>query len=90
LPTAFAAPVLDGMILNAAARPPRQSFLEGRQPSLRGGSGMDRGHECFHNTPVVVEHLCTGARQFVVQDAWRLWTRLVLVMIDAITNMGVL
>ena len=28
-PTAFAAPVEDGMMLIAAARPPRQSFLEG-------------------------------------------------------------
>ena len=28
-PTAFAAPVLDGMMLIAAARPPRQSFFEG-------------------------------------------------------------
>src|SRR5499427_11056400 len=29
LPTALAAPVLDGMILVAAARPPRQSLFEG-------------------------------------------------------------
>jgi hypothetical protein len=29
LPTAFAAPALDGMMLNSAPRPPRQSFLEG-------------------------------------------------------------
>src|SRR6516165_1092230 len=29
LPTALAAPVLEGMILVAAARPPRQSFFEG-------------------------------------------------------------
>src|SRR6516164_4244431 len=29
LPTALAAPVLDGMIFAAAARPPHQSFLEG-------------------------------------------------------------
>src|SRR3954466_7332945 len=28
-PTAFAAPVLDGMMLTAAPRPPRQSFFEG-------------------------------------------------------------
>ena len=28
-PTAFAAPVVDGMMLIAAARPPRQSFFEG-------------------------------------------------------------
>jgi len=28
-PTAFAAPVLDGIILIAAALPPLQSFLEG-------------------------------------------------------------
>ena len=29
LPTAFAAPVLDGMMLVLALRPPRQSFLLG-------------------------------------------------------------
>ena len=28
-PTAFAAPVVEGMMFKAAARPPRQSFLEG-------------------------------------------------------------
>ena len=29
LPTAFAAPVEEGMMLNPAPRPPRQSFLDG-------------------------------------------------------------
>lgn len=29
LPTAFAAPVEEGMMLAAAPRPPRQSFLDG-------------------------------------------------------------
>jgi hypothetical protein len=29
LPTAFAAPVLEGMMFDAAPRPPRQSFFEG-------------------------------------------------------------
>src|SRR5215470_5052996 len=70
LPTALAAPVLEGMIFAAAARPPRQSFFEGLSTVF-----------CVAVTactvvirPSTIPNLsCTtfarGAKQFVVQEA---------------------
>src|SRR5215472_1758699 len=70
LPTAFAAPVLDGMILDAAARPPRQSLFEG--PSTVFCVAVIAWTVVI--SPSTIPNLsCTilarGARQPVVQEA---------------------
>src|SRR5690242_1909936 len=70
--TAFAAPVVDGMILSAALRPPFQSFFEG--PSTVFCVAV---YECTvvirpsaTPKPSLRRTWTTGARQFVVQDAF--------------------
>src|SRR5215469_9057493 len=70
LPTALAAPVLEGMIFVAAARPPRQSFLEG--PSTVFCVAVIACTVVIR--PSTMPNLsCTtlarGARQLVVQEA---------------------
>src|SRR5215467_16072008 len=70
LPTALAAPVLDGMIFVPAARPPRQSFLEG--PSTVFCVAVIACTVVI--SPRLMPHLsfstfATGARQLVVHDA---------------------
>src|SRR5215831_9594364 len=70
LPTALAAPVLEGMMLIAAARPPRQSFFEG--PSTVFCVAVTACTVVIR--PSTIPNLsCTtlarGARQFVVQEA---------------------
>src|SRR5215472_781627 len=70
LPTALAAPVLEGMIFVAAARPPRQSFLEG--PSTVFCVAVIACTVVIR--PSSMPNLsCTtlarGARQLVVQEA---------------------
>src|SRR5574344_2934853 len=70
LPTALAAPVEDGMMLPAAARPPRQSFIDG--PSTVFCVAVV---ECtVVIRPSVIPNLsfrtfAIGARQLVVQEA---------------------
>ena len=69
-PTAFAAPVLEGMILVAAARPPLQSFLEG--PSTVFCVAVMECTVVIRPSTMPKLSLITfakGARQFVVQDA---------------------
>src|SRR5689334_17290351 len=71
LPTAFAAPVLDGMMLVLAPRPPRQSFFDG--PSTVFWVAVVACTVVIR--PSTIPNLsCTtlasGARQFVVQDAF--------------------
>src|SRR5258706_12570967 len=70
--TAFAAPVVDGMMFSAALRPPFQSFFEG--PSTVFCVAV---YECTvvmrpSATPKPSFRITgtTGARQFVVQDAF--------------------
>src|SRR5215472_4119347 len=70
LPTAWAAPVLEGMIFVEAARPPRQSFLEG--PSTVFCVAVIACTVVIR--PSTIPNLsCTtlarGAKQFVVQEA---------------------
>ena len=71
LPTAFAAPVDEGMMLPEAARPPRQSFIEG--PSTVFCVAVV---ECtVVIRPSVMPNLscrtlAMGARQLVVHDAF--------------------
>src|SRR6185312_14700786 len=71
-PTAFAAPVDDGIVLIAAARPPRQSFFEGPSTVFCVAvyawivviNPVSMPMPSFNNT-------CTsGARQLVVQEAF--------------------
>src|SRR5215472_10543395 len=71
LPTALAAPVVEGMILIGAARPPRQSFFE--WPSTVFCVAVTACTVVIR--PSVIPNLsCTilarGARQFVVQEAF--------------------
>src|SRR5215471_6354238 len=71
LPTALAAPVLEGMMLEAAARPPRQSLLEG--PSTVFCVAVIACTVVIR--PSTIPNLsCTilarGARQPVVHDAF--------------------
>src|SRR5215471_19152096 len=70
LPTALAAPVVEGMIFAAAARPPRQSFLEG--PSTVFCVAVIACTVVIR--PSTIPNLsCTtlarGAKQLVVQEA---------------------
>src|SRR5215813_9416893 len=70
LPTALAAPVLEGMMFAAAARPPRQSFFEG--PSTVFCVAVTACTVVIR--PSTIPNLsCTtlarGARQFVVHEA---------------------
>src|SRR5215469_5933007 len=91
LPTALAAPVLEGIIFVAAARPPRQSFLEG--PSTVFCVAVIACTVVMR--PSTIPNLsCTtlarGARQFVVQEA--LETTVISLRyswwLTPITNMG--
>src|SRR5262252_6764241 len=91
LPTALAAPVLEGMILEAAARPPRQSLLEG--PSTVFCVAVIACTVVIR--PSIMPNLsCTtlarGARQLVVQEA--LETTVIsfryLLWLTPMTNMG--
>src|SRR5262249_36152217 len=71
LPPALAAPVVEGMIFVAAARPPRQSFLDG--PSTVFCVAVTACTVVIR--PSTIPNLsCTtlarGARQFVVQEAF--------------------
>src|SRR5215468_6271066 len=91
LPTALAAPVLEGMILVPAARPPRQSFFEG--PSTVFCVAVIACTVVIR--PSTMPNLsCTtlarGARQLVVQEA--LETTVIsfryLLWLTPMTNMG--
>ncbi|MNC91009.1 hypothetical protein D3C83_71910 [compost metagenome] len=69
-PTAFAAPVEDGMMFSRMPRPPRQSLLEG--PSTVFCVAVAACTVVIR--PRLMPHLsfstfATGARQLVVQDA---------------------
>ncbi len=69
-PTALAAPVLAGMQLTDAARPPRQSFLLG--PSCVGWVAVMAWTVVINPLAIPNSSLTTlaiGARQLVVQDA---------------------
>merc|ERR1719487_1496903 len=70
-PTALAAPVVDGMMLHAAARPPRQSFMDG--PSTVFWVAVYEWivvmRPVWMPTPSLSRTCTSGARQFVVQDA---------------------
>src|SRR5690349_5533343 len=71
LPTALAAPVLEGIMFDDAPRPPRQSFFEG--PSTVFCVAVVACTVVMR--PSTIPNLsCTtlakGARQFVVQDAF--------------------
>src|SRR5512140_3928119 len=70
LPTAFAAPVLEGMMFSRMPRPPRQSLLLG--PSTVFWVAVAACTVVI--SPRLMPHLsfstlATGARQLVVQDA---------------------
>src|SRR5512133_1852631 len=70
LPTALAAPVLEGMMFSRMPRPPRQSLLLG--PSTVFCVAVAACTVVI--SPRLMPHLscrtlATGARQFVVQDA---------------------
>src|SRR3974377_561310 len=70
LPTAFAAPVLDGIMFAAAARPPRQSFFDG--PSTVFCVAVVACTVVIRPSTIPklsCTTLANGARQFVVQDA---------------------
>ena len=57
LPTAFAAPVEEGMMLPAAARPPLQSFLEGPSTVFWVAVvAVNRRHKTFNNAEFVVDN----------------------------------
>merc|ERR1719407_391995 len=71
LPTAFAAPVLDGMMLKHAPRPPRQSLTDG--PSTTCCVAVTAWTVDIR--PLVISYfswmiLAIGARQLVVHDAF--------------------
>ena len=92
LPTALAAPVELGMMLNAAPRPPRQSFWDG--PSTVFWVAVVACTVVIR--PSVMPHLswrtfAMGARQLVVQDA--LETKVMSVvyfwLLTPMTNIGV-
>src|SRR6516164_8642094 len=91
LPTALAAPVVEGMMFVVAARPPRQSFLDG--PSTVFWVAVIACTVVIR--PSTIPNLsCTtlarGARQFVVQEA--LETTVIslryLSWLTPMTNMG--
>src|SRR5690606_24335211 len=70
LPTALAAPVLDGMMFSRIPRPPRQSLLDG--PSTTFWLAVAACTVVIR--PRLMPHLslstlATGARQLVVHDA---------------------
>ncbi len=71
MPTALAAPVDEGMMLEKAARPPRQSLRDGASTH-----GWDAVTACtvFMSPDTMPNSECrtlaTGARQLVVQDAF--------------------
>src|SRR5215469_8186156 len=70
LPTALAAPVLEGMIFVAAARPPRQSFFEG--PSTVFCVAVTACTVVIKPSTIPnpsCTTLARGATQFVVQEA---------------------
>ena len=70
LPTAFAAPVLLGMMFSRMPRPPRQSFFEGPSTvfwvAVAACTVVIRP---FSMPNLSLSTLATGARQFVVQLA---------------------
>src|SRR3954463_390619 len=69
--TAFAAPVLDGMMFMYALRPPRQSFLLG--PSCVGFVAVTAWIVAIRpsvSPKLSLIPLAIGARQFVVHDAF--------------------
>ena len=70
LPTAFAAPVEDGMMLPAAALPPRQSFLDGPSTvfwvAVVAWTVVIRP---FSTPKLSCRTFVSGAKQFVVQLA---------------------
>merc|ERR1719321_566950 len=71
-PTALAAPVADGMMLQAAARPPRQSLAEG--PSTVFWVAVYAWIVVIRPfsmpTPSFNKTFTRGAKQFVVQEAF--------------------
>ena len=70
LPTALAAPVLDGMMLSMMPRPPRQSLLDG--PSTVFWVAVAACTVLIRPRlmpKLSLSTLATGARQLVVQDA---------------------
>mmetsp|Transcript_5879 Transcript_5879/g.18544 ORF Transcript_5879/g.18544 Transcript_5879/m.18544 type:complete len:204 (-) Transcript_5879:347-958(-) len=80
-PTALAAPVVDGMMLHAAARPPRQSFIDG--PStvfcVAVYAWIVVMRPVWMPRPSLSSTCTTGARQLVVHDAFETtWCWLVL------------
>eukprot|EP00701_Giardia_intestinalis_P001219 XP_001705043.1 Hypothetical protein GL50803_20836 [Giardia lamblia ATCC 50803] len=69
-PTAFAAPVLDGITLAPQLRPPRQSFLDG--PSTGSWVAVTAWTVVMRPSLIpnfLLTTIARGARQFVVQEA---------------------
>ena len=69
-PTALAAPVVLGMMLIAALRPPFQSFLRRAVHGLlRGGVAVDGGHEAFLDAEAFLEQHVDDRREAVRRAA---------------------
>lgn len=62
LPTAFAAPVDEGMIFSRIPRPPLQSFWKDRRRFLRSSGGVNGGHKTALNAERVVQYFCQGGK----------------------------
>ncbi len=90
-PTAFAAPVEDGIIFSRMPRPPRQSLLDG--PSTVFCVAVAACTVVIK--PRLMPHLscntlATGAKQFVVQDAFEIMVSpLYDLSLTPYTNIGV-
>src|SRR5690554_752804 len=91
LPTALAAPVLDGMMFSRMPRPPRQSFCDG--PSTTFWLAVAACTVVIR--PRLMPHLsfstlATGARQLVVHEALEMIASpLYLSWLTPYTNIGV-
>merc|ERR1719407_426391 len=93
LPTAFAAPVAEGMMFCEAQRPPRQSFPPREGPSTVSWVAVIACTVVI--SPSVIPNsswitFASGARQFVVQEAFETTVRslVYLSLFTPITNIG--